>query len=252
MAPVEMANPDGIAWKDAASATNLPSGVQLARLSGNDAAGLRNVLGTFSPGYVEPRHTHGIEHATFLLAGRWILEGKEISPGGYMFGPSGLPHGPMESPDGTKIFGSDLGTDFWHAHPPTAEQEAMAVDNIILDPAEVEWQSCPPGFGWPETVEVKVYHVNDDNGRFDCLLRLTPGVSIPLGSLGERFHSVVVLSGSVLVDERMLGVDGHVFIQPGHDGGHLTTEDGATLCLSSLPRDARAISHIPAASEGGL
>src|SRR5487761_1274130 len=55
-------------------------------------------------GYVEPRHKHEGTHSVAVLQGRVIAEGKELGPGGYVYGPSKKPHGPFEWHDDCIVF----------------------------------------------------------------------------------------------------------------------------------------------------
>jgi hypothetical protein len=230
-------NPNDVEWVDVASSTNLPSGVRLRLLSQDAAAGVRNVLVSFPAGYVEPRHTHGIAHATFLLQGRWIVEGKEIGPGGYIFGPAGLPHGPFESPVGSMVNGSDLGSDYWHAHPPTAEQEAKAVPTIIVDPGEVDWQKAGDLLGFPEGVEVKIYNRSVDTGRLDGLARFPATGSRPFRLAGlSCYRNLTLLEGRWSAGGVEVGPGGHVFLPPSATHGPVHCPEGALVCFTSFPR----------------
>ena len=101
-------NPSEIEWEDA-DAMKLPPGVRWKILNRDETTGRIDTLVHFPPGYVEPRHVHGAWHSAVLLQGRWIVEGKEMEIGGYVFGPSGVEHGPFESPEGTLVFGVMMG-----------------------------------------------------------------------------------------------------------------------------------------------
>ncbi|MEE9277825.1 MAG: cupin domain-containing protein [Dehalococcoidia bacterium] len=95
-----------VEWQDGAAVLTLPEGVRVKILAEDKETGRTDMLINFPPGYVEPRHTHTAFHSCVLLEGRWIVEGKELAPGGYMFGPpgEGQPHGPFECPEGCIVF----------------------------------------------------------------------------------------------------------------------------------------------------
>ena len=116
MAEVErvITNPNTMDWTDGTIETHLPAGVRTKLLSRDPVMGVRNLLVSFPPGYVEPRHVHGVSHATFLLQGRWIIEGQEVTMGGHIFGPPDVPHGPFECPDGVTVCASTFGDPTHH------------------------------------------------------------------------------------------------------------------------------------------
>lgn len=104
--PRVITDPTKLPWLDGSELFTLPQGVQYKILSENQATGRRDMLVSFPPGYVEPRHTHAGSHSGVLLEGRWIVEGVELGKGGYIYGPPGVPHGPFECPEGCLVFAS--------------------------------------------------------------------------------------------------------------------------------------------------
>jgi quercetin dioxygenase-like cupin family protein len=248
MAKAERAfvDPNNLEWVDASSSTNLPRGMRIKVLARDEAAGVRSTLVSFPPGYFEPRHTHGIAHATFLLRGRWIVEGKAIGPGGYIFGPSGLPHGPFESPEGSLVCGSDVGTDEWHQYPPTAEQEAKAVPTIIIDPGELEWQEAAGLLDLPAGVRVKIYNQDDVTGRIDFLAQFPPGHIEPCSADGPvRYRCYTLLEGRWIADGVAVGLAGHILAHPGAPVGPFECPEGAVVCAATfLPPTSGAASEL--------
>ena len=93
-------------WQNGSQLMTLPEGVRMKVFAEDLETGRTDALIEFPAGYVEPRHTHAASHSAFLLRGRWIVEGRELQPGSYFYGPAGedQPHGPFESPEGTLIF----------------------------------------------------------------------------------------------------------------------------------------------------
>ena len=109
MSETVILNANDLEWQDGESLLKLPKGVRVKIVSQDKATGRRDMLVSFPPGYVEPRHVHEGYHSTVLLEGTWIVEGKVLTPGGYMFGPAKAEHGPFESPNGTLVFTSFYG-----------------------------------------------------------------------------------------------------------------------------------------------
>ena len=102
-------NSEKIEWQDGDKLLTLPKGVKIKILSEDKSTGRRDMLVKFSKGYVEPRHTHDGYHSDVLLEGTWIVEGKTLKPGDYVFGPRGEEHGPFECPNGCLVFASFYG-----------------------------------------------------------------------------------------------------------------------------------------------
>ncbi len=226
-------DPNNVEWVDGTAESGLPPGVRTKLLSSDEAAGVRNVLASFPAGCVEPRHTHGVAHATFLLEGRWIVEGKEIGPGGYMFGPGNLPHGPFESPEGSLVFASALGSGMRHHYPPTPEQEATAVDTVIVDPSELEWQDAAALLNLPEGVKIKIYHQDEATGRMDSLVYFPPGYVEPRHTHGLA-HYDTLLEGRWIIEGTEVGPGGHIFGPPGVPHGPFECPEGVVVCASAF------------------
>ena len=235
MAEVErvITDPNTMDWTDGTIETHLPAGVRTKLLSRDPVMGVRNLLVSFPPGYVEPRHVHGVSHATFLLQGRWIIEGKEIGPGGYMFGPGDLPHGPFESPEGSLVFSSGLGGSSVHQYPTTPEQEARAVKTVIVDPSEVEWQDAAENLNLPEGVRIKVYNEDAATGRRDMLVHFQPGYVEPRHTHGMT-HYDTLLEGRWIIEGTEVTMGGHIFGPPDVPHGPFECPDGVTVCASTF------------------
>ena len=235
MAEVErvITDPNEVEWIDGSALTQLPPGVRIKVLSEDPVMNVRNWFISFPPGFVEPRHVHGIAHATFLLQGRWIVEGKEIGPGGYMFGPGELPHGPFESPEGSLVFGSSLGSDPVHQYPTTPEQEARAVKTVIVDPSELEWQDAAALFNLPEGVRAKIYNEDAATGRRDMLVSFPPGYVEPRHTHGLT-HYDTLLEGRWFIEGKEVGLGGHIFGPPGVPHGPFECPDGVVVCASTF------------------
>jgi anti-sigma factor ChrR (cupin superfamily) len=105
-----------LAWKDDSEVLALGHGVQVKVLHQDVEAGKVDMLIKFPPGYVEPEHTHGSEHAVIVLEGLQIAEGEHMRPGDYVYGPPDLPHGPFEYPEGCVVFASFRGASSLHRY----------------------------------------------------------------------------------------------------------------------------------------
>lgn len=97
---------DEVDWDE--SDVGLPDGAKSKVIYHNEAEQRRDVIVKNPPGYVEPRHTHEAAHACLVLDGRMLVDGRELTPGDYVYGQK-LPHGPFEFPDGVVNFVSLVG-----------------------------------------------------------------------------------------------------------------------------------------------
>lgn len=82
----------------------LPKGAMTKVLRHDKRNRTLDMLIKWPDGYVEPRHTHDSSHSVVVLQGRVIVEGKELTAGGYVYGPAGVPHGPFEWHDDCVVF----------------------------------------------------------------------------------------------------------------------------------------------------
>lgn len=98
---------DDVDWEDA-ELLGLPAGLQVKIIHENEAEGRTDMLVKYPEGYVEPRHVHESAHACLILGGRILTEGRELTPGDYIYGQQ-VPHGPWEFPDGGMNFVSFVG-----------------------------------------------------------------------------------------------------------------------------------------------
>jgi hypothetical protein len=105
---------DEILWQEGSqSYLKLPEGVQVKIFARDDAMGRIDMKVKFSPGYVEPAHTHKSWHSIFVLKGRMCVAGKDLRPGDYVFGWDES-HGPYEYPDGCEAFVVFMGESVSH------------------------------------------------------------------------------------------------------------------------------------------
>jgi anti-sigma factor ChrR (cupin superfamily) len=237
VAPEErvITDPEQLEWQDVTSETDLPSGVQWKLLSESKERGIRNRLAWFPPGYVEPRHVHHQIHASFLLQGRWIIEGREVGPGSYMFGPGEIPHGPFESPEGSLVFSSVTGGDSKHVYPvPQAIEEQYGnAKTLVVTPDDVEWKDAAAMLGLPTGVKFKSYHTDEATGRLDGLASFPPGYVEPRHTHGF-VHSDVLLEGRWIIEGQEVGLGGFIYGPPGVEHGPFECPDGVVVCASTF------------------
>lgn len=98
---------DEVDWDDA-ELLGLPEGLAVKVVNENEAEGRTDMLVKYPEGYHEPRHTHESAHACLVLDGRILIDGRELTPGDYIYGQK-VPHGPWEFPDGGMNFVSFVG-----------------------------------------------------------------------------------------------------------------------------------------------
>lgn len=103
---------DNLDWEDGDVLT-LPEGVKVYILNENEPEGRTDLLVKFPSGYIEPEHTHRGAHAAMVVQGRMLVDGRELTPGDYIYGQK-IEHGPMEYPDGCITFTSFVGGSIAH------------------------------------------------------------------------------------------------------------------------------------------
>jgi anti-sigma factor ChrR (cupin superfamily) len=230
-----IADPEQMEWVDATEMTGLPEGVRVKMLSESRERGIRNMLVSFPPGYVEPRHTHDTNHSTFLLQGRWIIEGKEVGPGGYMYGPAGIPHGPFESPEGSLVFASVTGGSGIHEYPPSPESEEAHRDKktVIIDPSEVEWVDSHDVSNLPVGIRFKTYLEDAATGQRDGLVSFPPGYIEPRHTHGS-VHSDALLEGRWIIEGQEVRLGGLIYGPSNVLHGPFECPDGIVACVASF------------------
>ena len=243
---------DEVEWVDASEEATLPAGVLKKVFQEEGAGGIRDGLAYFPPGYVEPRHTHGIWHSCFLMEGRWIVEGKELSPGSYMYGPSGVdqPHGPFVSPEGCLVFVSSGGTDFAHAWDAEAPLDAQAEGpgdpnnrTRVVHVDELEWQEGSTLLTLPPGVRMKIFMEDEESGRLDALINFPAGYREPRHTHGAS-HSCGLLEGRWIVEGKELHPGGYFYGPAGDEEPHGPFESPeGTLVFVSFQGTGEALAH---------
>ena len=215
-------DPNEIEWTDATTDPGLPPGVQTKLLSEDPAVGARNLLVSFPPGQIEPRPVDGVHHATFLLEGRWTVGGKEVGPGGYLYGPGDFPHVPVTAPEGCLVYTSLQ---------PDLEHQVGDDTTVVVDPAEVEWEEgAPESPELPPGVFRKVYRVDPATDGMDMLVRFEPGYVEPR-HVHRMTHYDTVLEGRWIIEGTEVTRGGHIFGPPDVVHGPFECPDGLLVCI---------------------
>ena len=211
LASAIITDPADAEWIDAAERDNLPAGVKVKILSEDPDTGRKDMYVYFEPGYLEPRHTHIGQHSDVLLEGRWIIEGIEVGPGGYIYGPPNVPHGPFECPDGCLVFASFVGNTR-HEWPPTSQDESSArrEERVIVDFNALPWEDGAELLSLPQGVQVKIYSQDEQTQRTDLVVRFPKGYVEPEHTHASS-HSSVLVSGRWKVQGREMGPGSHIY-----------------------------------------
>lgn len=102
-------NSDEIPWEDGEATLGIPTGVRMKILNYNEELDQRDCLVTFPDGYVEPRHEHECIHSDYIIKGKVLVDGKELGPGDFIYGPSNIVHGPFKFLGGVVLAASIVG-----------------------------------------------------------------------------------------------------------------------------------------------
>jgi anti-sigma factor ChrR (cupin superfamily) len=228
-------DPEQLEWIDSGEMSGVPPGVRIKVLSESAERGIRNLLVSFPAGYVEPRHIHDHNHSTFLLQGHWIIEGKKVGPGGYMYGPAGVPHGPFESPEGSLVFASRTGGTGLYEFPPPPEAEEAHRDKrtVIVDPSEIEWEDVATESNLPAGIRFKAYAYDEETGRRDGLVTFPPGYVEPRHTHGS-VHSDALLEGRWIIEGQEVRIGGFIYGPPNILHGPFECPDGVVACVASF------------------
>lgn len=243
---------DELEWQDASARTGLPEGVRLKLFAEDEGEGITDALVHFPPGYVEPRHTHTSWHSCFLVEGRWIVEGKELTPGSYMFGPAGpdQPHGPFQSPEGSLVFVSsgttgDMTHEWDRDAPLTASGERTPGNRTrIVHVDELEWQDGSKLMTLPRGARMKIFAEDEETGRTDALIEFPPGYVEPRHTHAAS-HSGCLLRGDWIVEGKLLEPGGYFYGPAGEDQPHgpFVSPQGTHILISFRGGTGRGIEH---------
>ncbi len=92
---------------------NLPSGALMKLLDLNEETGSLTALVKFPAGFVEPRHSHTVGHAVYVIENELGSGNSAYTEGTYWYAPANDIHGPVEQKnDCTFLLISDGPLDF--------------------------------------------------------------------------------------------------------------------------------------------
>lgn len=136
-AGVHVARVASIPWEDRVNVDNWPSQAGMYFDDRDNAFTLRLI--NYPKGSVEPRHVHDGSHATTVLRGKAIVDGRTLGPLDVILGPGGEPHGPIHYPDGCKLLSAFQGS-YFHSE---VTQLASAPRYRLIESAAIAWASDP-------------------------------------------------------------------------------------------------------------
>ncbi len=242
---------DEVPWTNGSERMTLPPGARMKVFSEDLDVGHIDALISFPAGYLEPRHTHAGAHSTFLVEGRWIVEGKEITAGSYMYGPAGpdQPHGPFQSPEGSLVFASYSGADMSHdwdpdKQPPQGADPDHSSRTRIVHVDELEWQNGSNLMTLPDGVRMKVFDEDETEGRTDALIEFPPGYVEPRHTHAAS-HTGVLVKGDWIVEGKLLAPGSYFHGPAGDDQPHgpFESPNGTLIFISFIGGTGKAIEH---------
>lgn len=207
-----------IEWEDRINVDNWPS--RAGMYYDNRDLDLCIRLIDYPVGSVEPRHVHAGMHATTLLKGRAIVDGKTLGPLDVILGPSNEPHGPLDYPDGCILLSAFQGS-YFHSEVETLSTEKQY---RLIQHEELPFESRGRDTGAVKTLV--------DRGLGRLLLeawRFAPGESIKL-----RFLAALVVDGAPEVDGQTLGTWDFIHANGREPAGTIAFPKGGTLLAVTM------------------
>ncbi len=210
-----------IPWEDRMNVDNWPSRAGMYYDDRENGLCLRLI--DYPVGAIEPRHVHGGTHATTVLKGAAIVDGLTLGPLDVILGPANEPHGPIDYPQGCKLFSAFQGS-FHHSE---VESLSGKKDYRLIEQAKLPWQSGPDG----RDTKILVDH---GCGRLLLeVLHFAPGSQVAAHS-HPQMHAAVVVEGSAKVGNETLGEWDFMRVPGGAHHGPIEFPDGATLLAVTL------------------
>lgn len=157
----------------------------------------------YGRGVTEPRHVHPGTHTTFLLVGTATMDGQTVGPCDLVYGPGGVPHGPLLYENGCVLFGMTHGG-FLH----TAVDDSVAAPPFDgLSPRTVAERERPwedtvgEGAGWVSQTKLMLHDPARDYSA--KLVRWPAGSSSPR-HIHPGSHAGIIMAGSAVVGGELL------------------------------------------------
>ncbi len=123
-----------IPWEDRINVDNWPSQAGMYFDDRDNAFTLRLI--NYPVGSIEPRHVHAGSHATTVLRGRAIVDGRTLGPLDVILGPSHEPHGPIHYPDGCRLLSAFQGS-YFHSE---VQQLSGTPQYRLIESAGLPWR----------------------------------------------------------------------------------------------------------------
>jgi quercetin dioxygenase-like cupin family protein len=186
-----------IPWEDRINVDNWPSQAGMYFDDRENAFTLRLI--NYPLGSVEPRHVHGGSHATTVLRGRAIVDGRTLGPLDVILGPSNEPHGPIRYPDGCKLLSAFQGS-YFHS-----EVQALSTEPQyrLIECEQLDWkvdlQRDPAGRCTVRTL------VDHGLGRLLVeVVRFDAGATLSIPA-ARKPQAMLVVEGEVEVEAPLAG-----------------------------------------------
>lgn len=207
-----------IPWEDRINVDNWPS--RAGMYYDNRDLELCIRLIDYPVGSVEPRHVHAGMHATTVLKGRAIVDGKTLGPLDVILGPSNEPHGPLDYPDGCILLSAFQGS-YFHSEVETLSTEKQY---RLIQHEELSFEPRGPGAGEVKTLV--------DRGLGRLLLeawRFQPGDAVT-----PRFLAALVVDGTPEVGGQILGPWDFIHADGEEATGTIAFQNGGTLLAVTM------------------
>ena len=192
----------------------------------------------YARGVVEPRHVHDATHSTWVLLGSAEMGDERIGPGDLVYGPSGVPHGPLTYEMGCLLFGTlkgvTLHTAVDDAHP-APRDDGMPAHLAASGP--LPWQQTVSGDSLAGDMKLMVE--DTARGYIARIVRCRAGSRTP-----ERVHSgahaALIVSGSAVVGGQTLGPWDLIYGAGEIERGGIEFPEDCTLFVNSVYQPPRS------------
>jgi quercetin dioxygenase-like cupin family protein len=218
----EIVRAAGIPWEDRKNVDGWPSRAGMYWDDQGNQLCMRLI--DYPVGAIEPRHVHGGAHATTVLKGKAIVDGLTLGPLDVMLGPSNEPHGPLNYPDGCKLFS------VFHGSYHHSEVQKLSTEKHyrLIQSGQIEWR--PAGTKGCDTKTLV------DRGVGRLLLqaqRFAPGARFAQPAQRPVLAGLVV-EGAVAIGDETLGAWDFFYAPADGKHGAITFPKGATLLTVTL------------------
>ena len=210
-----------IPWEDRVNVDGWPSRGGMYCQDTDNQLTLRLI--DYPVGSIEPRHVHAGTHATTVLKGRAIVDGLTLGPLDVILGPSNEPHGPLQYPEGCKLFSAFYGS-YYHSE---VEKLSTEKNYRLIQARELPWKEMGQGR------EVKTLV---DHGCGPVLLqvqRFQRGSQLDV-TADTALHSALVVEGSAKVGTETLGAWDFMRFQANGEPVRVEFPQGAVLLTVAL------------------